>query len=578
MLLFIFKSMLLCSLIGTVLFGVLCLIRPLTERFFSSSWHYFIGLFVMLIMILPIRIALPEGYENESQNVIYYEEKNDEMEFSKSEDRENEEISREKETSPFFDKLAVISAYAWGLTALVLLIRHEAFYAVFMHRMRRGTNEVRSNASLCRKHLRIRKGSCVSSPMVSGIISPTLFLPDISLSDEEMKVILSHETIHLRRRDLILKRLIVFVRCVHFFNPFVRLMAKKIDLDCEISCDLAATKNMNDEEKHSYMLTILNLISRAGLGNSEFSVSIISGKDTLKRRFYKINNREKINKKVKALSAVVALTLIISSVCVSGVLASGIKKPEAEKTVSQTPTTVLSVADKTEETPKKKNPVSEEPKTESIITTEEAAELQPTGGVDYRTENEPVSAEATAEEIDKAEATTVPVVNETEKPTETSDELKAETPAETTEKLEATTAPLVAETEKPSETSSELKAEQLLYPCSERTVTASFGGKRNHNGVDFKAKIGSDVYASADGVVIFAGSSEAAGISVTLKTASGTRLIYEHLDSLLVKKGDSVKAGQVIAKSGATGNATGPCLHFGVVINGEYKDPELYLG
>ena len=183
MLLFIFKSMLLCSLIGTVLFGVLCLIRPLTERFFSSSWHYFIGLFVMLIMILPIRIALPEGYENESQNVIYYEEKNDETEFSKSEDRENEEISREKETSPFFDKLAVISAYAWGLTALVLLIRHEAFYAVFMHRMRRGTNEVRSNASLCRKHLRIRKGSCVSSPMVSGIISPTLFLPDISLSD-----------------------------------------------------------------------------------------------------------------------------------------------------------------------------------------------------------------------------------------------------------------------------------------------------------------------------------------------------------------------------------------------------------
>ena len=570
--------MLLCSLIGTVLFGVLCLIRPLTERFFSSSWHYFIGLFVMLIMILPIRIALPEGYENESQNVIYYEEKNDETEFSKSEDRENEEISREKETSPFFDKLAVISAYAWGLTALVLLIRHEAFYAVFMHRMRRGTNEVRSNASLCRKHLRIRKGSCVSSPMVSGIISPTLFLPDISLSDEEMKVILSHEIVHLRRRDLILKRLIVFVRCIHFFNPFVHLMAKKIDLDCEISCDLAATKNMNDEEKYSYMLTILNLISRAGLGNSEFSVSIISGKDTLKRRFYKINNREKINKKVKALSAVVALTLIISSVCVSGVLASGIKKPEAEKTVSQTPTTVLSVADKTEETPKKKNPVSEEPKTESIITTEEAAELQPTGGVDYRTENEPVSAEATAEEIDKAETTIISVVNETEKPKETSDELKAETPAETTEKLEATTAPLVAETEKPSETSSELKAEQLLYPCSERTVTASFGGKRNHNGVDFKAKIGSDVYASADGVVIFAGSSEAAGISVTLKTASGTRLIYEHLDSLLVKKGDSVKAGQVIAKSGATGNATGPCLHFGVVINGEYKDPELYLG
>ncbi|MGN0444695.1 MAG: M56 family metallopeptidase [Acutalibacteraceae bacterium] len=577
MLLFMFKSMLLCSLIGTVLFGVLCLIRPLTERFFSSSWHYFIGLCVMLIMIFPIRIALPESYESESRNIIYYEEKNDETEFSKSENRENGEISREKETSPFFERLAVISAYAWGLTALALLIKNEAAYAVFMHRMRRGTNEACSNASLCRKHLRIRKGSCISSPMVSGIISPTLFLPDISLSDEEMKVILSHEIIHLRRRDLILKRLIVFVRCIHFFNPFVHLLAKKIDLDCEISCDLAATKNMNDEEKHSYMLTILSLISRSGLGSSEFSVSIISGKDTLKRRFYKINNREKINKKVKALSAVVALILIISSVCVSGVLASGIKKPEAEETVSQAPTTVLSAADKTEEPPKKKNPVSEEPKTENIITTAEA-ELQPTESVDYRAENEPVATEAPAEKTDKVEDTTVPVVNETEKPAETSAKLKTEAPAETTDKAEATTVPVVAETEKPSETSVELKAEQFLYPCSERIVTASFGGKRNHNGVDFKAKLGSDVYASADATVIFAGSSEEAGISVTLKTASGTRLIYEHLDSLLVKKGDTVKAGQVIAKSGATGNATGPCLHFGVVINGEYKDPELYLG
>ncbi|MGN1117521.1 MAG: M56 family metallopeptidase [Acutalibacteraceae bacterium] len=568
MLLFIFKSMLLCSLIGTVLFGVLCLIRPLTERFFSSSWHYFIGLCVMLIMVFPIRIALPESYESESQNMIYYEEKNDETDFSQPENREHGEISREKDKGPFYDRLAVISAYAWGLTALVLLIRHEAAYAVFMHRMRNSTNEVCSSTSLCRKHLRIRKGSCISSPMVSGIISPTLFLPDIPLSDEEMKVILSHETIHLRRRDLILKRLIVFVRCIHFFNPFVHLLAKKIDLDCEISCDLAATKNMNDEEKHSYMLTILSLISRAGLGSNEFSVSIISGKDTLKRRFYKINNREKINKKVKAISAVVDLILIISSVCVSGVLASGIKKPEADDTVSQVPTTVLSAADKTEEPPK----------TESIITTAEAAELQPTGSVDYRTENEPTTAEAHAEKTNKLEATTVPVVNETEKPTETSVELKTEAPAETTDKAEATTVPMAAETEKPSEASGELKAEQLLYPCSERIVTSSFGGKRNHNGVDFKAKIGSDVYASADGVVIFAGSSEEAGISITLKTASGTRLIYEHLDSLLVKKGDTVKAGQVIAKSGATGNATGPCLHFGVVINGEYKDPELYLG
>ena len=52
---------------------------------------------------------------------------------------------------------------------------------------------------------------------------------------------------------------------------------------------------------------------------------------------------------------------------------------------------------------------------------------------------------------------------------------------------------------------------------------------------------------------------------------------YYHLSGYAVSEGDIVRSGQVIAYSGNTGNSTGPHLHFGVTINGEYVDPEDYL-
>ena len=84
--------------------------------------------------------------------------------------------------------------------------------------------------------------------------------------------------------------------------------------------------------------------------------------------------------------------------------------------------------------------------------------------------------------------------------------------------------------------------------------------KGYHTGVDYAVPIGTDVHAVADGKVENANWGKAYGTQLVTKVDGGW-FIYAHLSSTLVKPGAVIKAGQVIAKSGNTGNSSGPHLH-----------------
>ena len=68
------------------------------------------------------------------------------------------------------------------------------------------------------------------------------------------------------------------------------------------------------------------------------------------------------------------------------------------------------------------------------------------------------------------------------------------------------------------------------------------------------------------------------GNMIKIKHADGTETVYAHNNKNLVKKGETVKAGQAIAKVGSTGNATGNHLHFELLVNGKRIDPATYVG
>lgn len=109
--------------------------------------------------------------------------------------------------------------------------------------------------------------------------------------------------------------------------------------------------------------------------------------------------------------------------------------------------------------------------------------------------------------------------------------------------------------------------------------TDPFTGRRAfHKGVDFAGREGADVVAVASGVVIWSGPRYGYGQLVEINHGNGYVTRYAHNADNLVAVGDTVKRGQVIARMGETGRATGPNLHFEVLVNDKVVDPLTYIG
>ena len=96
-----------------------------------------------------------------------------------------------------------------------------------------------------------------------------------------------------------------------------------------------------------------------------------------------------------------------------------------------------------------------------------------------------------------------------------------------------------------------------------------------HTGIDIGADKGASIVAANKGTVIMAHYDKSGGYGnmVVIDHGDGITTLYAHASKLLVKVGDEVKAGQVIAKVGSTGLSTGNHLHFEIRVNGETKNP-----
>lgn len=117
-------------------------------------------------------------------------------------------------------------------------------------------------------------------------------------------------------------------------------------------------------------------------------------------------------------------------------------------------------------------------------------------------------------------------------------------------------------------------------------LSSSYGWRRHpvtgrylrHDGLDFAAPRGTPILAAAGGVVLAAGPDAGYGQRVDIDHGDGLVSRYAHASELLVKVGDLVERGQLIARVGSSGVSTGPHLHFEVRLAGQAMDPRLFLG
>lgn len=96
---------------------------------------------------------------------------------------------------------------------------------------------------------------------------------------------------------------------------------------------------------------------------------------------------------------------------------------------------------------------------------------------------------------------------------------------------------------------------------------------RMHEGVDFVTDVGTPVHATGNGTISFVGRKGGYGLVVEINHGFGYRTLYAHLSKILVKKGQKVVRGDVIAKTGDTGLSTGPHLHYEVEHDGVKENP-----
>ncbi|MDN5926683.1 MAG: M23 family metallopeptidase [Hyphomicrobiales bacterium] len=131
----------------------------------------------------------------------------------------------------------------------------------------------------------------------------------------------------------------------------------------------------------------------------------------------------------------------------------------------------------------------------------------------------------------------------------------------------------------------EIRKVPIANPAPGAVVTSAFGFRRDpilgvsalHPGIDFRDAVGSNVPATAAGVVTRAGRAGGYGNMVEIDHGGGYSTRYAHLSEIDVKVGDKVARGETLGKSGSTGRSTGPHLHYEVRHNGKAVNPVSFL-
>lgn len=142
----------------------------------------------------------------------------------------------------------------------------------------------------------------------------------------------------------------------------------------------------------------------------------------------------------------------------------------------------------------------------------------------------------------------------------------------------------------PPDTPVDANGSQLVWPIHSVSISQPFGPSpypmepafggfvHFHTGLDLAGPLGTPLSSAADGVVVSATASTVGyGNHIIIAHAGGLLTLYGHLEAMLVKPGDAVKAGQVIGLLGSTGNSTGPHCHFEVRLAGQPVDPIPFL-
>lgn len=278
---------------------------------FKAKWHYLIWIIIILRFMFPVFFEI----KNTPNNIPLY---NTVSRISKVVDKipaelfnnpqtneliqvsENEEINKsltkinEITKKSNFSSLNISFYNIWFIICLLILAINTFKYFNFKNSIVKTKESISQQQNNLKKSimkdLKIKSNINVFIsekaviPFVIGVFSPTIFIGKEYFSNEQLKFILTHELVHVKRKDALTKWIFFIVRSIYWFNPLLYFASKQIDYFCEISCDDIVLENKSNDEKVEYGLTLLNVMKQSFYKNNNLLVSMNSNKKNVYKR------------------------------------------------------------------------------------------------------------------------------------------------------------------------------------------------------------------------------------------------------------------------------------------------------
>ncbi len=324
------------SISGSILAILILAIKPLIRHRISKSIQYYIWIIVLLRLIMPFSL------EESIMNNFFSKELKTTVATSfpalgninsapvRPHDGQqiisNSTYNNDTDHSRYFSGLLTqYVVYIWLLGVLITLLVNLSRYTRFLKHLKQANrpateieNTILVGLLKGQQNVRLVRNPLAASPMLIGVFKPLIIIPDISFTEEQVKNILLHEVVHLKRFDVVIKWLTLIATSLHWFNPLMCLIKREINHACELSCDEAVIKNLNNEEKQDYGDTLIAVVSENKYPNGVLQATMNEEKETLKERLVAIMKYNKKSKIVIFMSVVLFLAITGGAVILGG--------------------------------------------------------------------------------------------------------------------------------------------------------------------------------------------------------------------------------------------------------------------
>lgn len=222
------------------------------------------------------------------------------------------------QTTASFPSIATILFIFWQVGVIFVLSFNIACYMLYLRKLRKYNISANQQEMELLKELseskntpRLYKNSIVATPILIGVFRPEIILPYKKYEDLKLRGILLHEITHMRKYDIVVKRLLILVGALHWFNPIIYFVRREIDKACELACDESVIKKFDNDGKQHYGDALI-MVAADTIRNMPVSITMFENKKNLRERLDAIMKHKNFPRKTIFLSCVL---LVIITCC-----------------------------------------------------------------------------------------------------------------------------------------------------------------------------------------------------------------------------------------------------------------------